>query len=90
MTPIQQQIYLYNDTCYSNLIYSSTTMIQQTFLCPYDSLDTNTNNPPLQLIYDMTLRIIYEQGDRLPATGGPPPMRIPGAARRTPRHYPRL
>ena len=28
--------------------------------------------------------IIYEQGDRLPAAGGPPPMRIPGAARRTP------
>ena len=34
--------------------------------------------------------ILYEQGDRPPATGGPPPMRIPGAARRTPRHYPRL
>jgi hypothetical protein len=31
-----------------------------------------------------------EQGDRLPAAGGPPPMRIPGAARRTPRHPPRL
>ena len=28
--------------------------------------------------------IIYKQGDRLPAAGGPPPMRIPGAARRTP------
>jgi len=26
---------------------------------------------------------IYEQGDRLPAAGGPPPMRTPGAARRT-------
>ena len=29
--------------------------------------------------------INYEQGDRPPATGGPPPMRTPGAARRTPR-----
>ena len=28
--------------------------------------------------------IIHEQGDRSPAAGGPPPMRIPGAARRTP------
>ena len=34
--------------------------------------------------------LIHEQGDRLPAAGEPPPMRIPGAARRTPRHYPRL
>ena len=25
----------------------------------------------------------YEQGDRPPAAGGPPPMRTPGAARRT-------
>ena len=29
--------------------------------------------------------IIHEQGDRSPAAGGPPPMRTPGAARRTPR-----
>ena len=29
--------------------------------------------------------INHEQGDRLPAAGGPPPMRTPGAARRTPR-----
>ena len=28
--------------------------------------------------------ITHEQGDRSPAAGGPPPMRIPGAARRTP------
>ena len=28
--------------------------------------------------------IIHEQGDRSPAAGGPPPMRTPGAARRTP------
>ena len=27
--------------------------------------------------------LIHEQGDRPPAAGGPPPMRIPGAARRT-------
>jgi len=26
--------------------------------------------------------LIHEQGDRPPAAGGPPPMRIPGAARR--------
>ena len=39
-----------------------------------------------QLFYANTLlhsAIIYEQGDRLPAAGGPPPMRTPGAARRT-------
>ena len=34
--------------------------------------------------------LIYKQGDHPPAAGGPPPMRIPGAARRTPRQYPRL
>ena len=35
------------------------------------------------LIQPITLLYIY-QGDRPPAAGGPPPMRIPGAARRTP------
>ena len=33
--------------------------------------------------------INYEQSDRPPATGGPPPMRTPGAARRTPRQLPK-
>ena len=34
--------------------------------------------------YNNYRTITHEQGDRSPAAGGPPPMRIPGAARRTP------
>ena len=48
------------------------------------TLDTTTN------LWHDTPNTIHEQGDRPPAAGCPPPMRIPGAARRTPRHYPRL
>ena len=45
----------------------------------------------LQLIYDMTLRILsMNKATACPLLEDPPPMRIPGAARRTPRHYPRL
>ena len=44
----------------------------------------------MQYEYNSLSQSYPEQGDRLPAAGGPPPMRIPGAARRTPRHYPRL
>ena len=44
-----------------------------------------------QQIYDMTLRILFmNKATARPLLEDPPPMRIPGAARRTPRHYPRL
>ena len=42
----------------------------------------------MQYEYKSLSQSYPEQGDRLPAAGGPPPMRIPGAARRTPRHSP--
>jgi hypothetical protein len=101
MTPIQQRIYLLDDTWYSNLYIMildtaiSAINLQQWFsklsYALKDTLIQNTNNLSLQLIYDMTLRILsMNKATACPLLEDPPPMRIPGAARRTPRHYPRL
>ena len=46
---------------------------------------------PLPPIYDTALWILsMNKATACPLLEDPPPMRIPGAARRTPRHYPRL
>ena len=56
-------------------------------LCPYDTLDTKHQN--LSSTTDRTILSMNKATDRQ-LLEDPPPMRIPGAARRTPRHYPRL
>ena len=98
---IQQQIYLYNDTWYSNLYMMildtaiSSINLQQWFsklIMPlwyswYKTLITY----PLPPIYDTALWILsMNKATACPLLEDPPPMRIPGAARRTPRHCPRL
>ena len=46
---------------------------------------------PLPPIYETALWILsMNKATACPLLEDPPPMRIPGAARRTPRHYPRL
>jgi len=80
---IQQQIYLYNDTWYSNLYMMildtaiSSINLQQWFSKLYYALMIlliqNINNlSSTTNLWHGTLNIIHEQGDRLPAAGGPP------------------
>ena len=52
-------------------------------LCYYTTIDITIYMQ--QLKQQAMTWYIHEQGDHPPATGGPPPMRTPGAARKTPR-----
>ena len=92
---IQQSTILLYMTRYNHLYV----MTLDTTTKYYDNLDTTTTYTAIYYLIQHALcnmntkayRIpIHEQGDHPPAAGGPPPMGIPGAARRTPRHYPRL
>ena len=101
MTPIHQRIYLFDDTWHSNLYIMildtaiSSINLQQWFSKLSYALMILWYKTPiiylLQLIYDMTLRILsMNKVTACPLLENTPPMRIPRAARRTPRHYPRL
>ena len=68
---MQQAITLPHSYRYNNLIWY------------YTPIDT-TIYATAATSYDMIPHYYHEQGDRLSATGGPPPMRTPEAARRTP------
>ena len=86
--------YLYDDnddTWYSNLyIMILDTAISPINLQQWFSKLSYALMIPL-IIYDMTLRALsMNKATACPQLENPPPMRIPGATRRTPRHYPRL